>query len=103
MGIWNKLEAGYGALQAGKQLADPHVWAQRANVISILTALVTSVIGLCREFGVDLPIISGTDIASIALGIGTLGTIVSSVVHTAANSDAGVRTKPVAVPHGKRR
>jgi hypothetical protein len=103
MGIWNKLEAGYGALQAGKQLANPKTWSERANTISVLTVMVTSIVGLCREFGVELPVISGADIASIALGLGTLGTIVSSVLHTASNADAGMRPKPVPVSHTKRR
>jgi hypothetical protein len=93
MSLWAKLSAIWQALQAGKQLADPDVWSNRANTVAILTALITAAIGLARGFGIDLPTITGVDIAQIALGLSTLGYIVVPLLHTAANKRAGFGAK----------
>lgn len=90
MSLWAKLSAIWEALQAGKQLADPAIWSNRANTVAILTTLVTAAVGLARGFGIELPTITGVDIAQIALGLSTLGSIIVPVIHTAANKRAGV-------------
>jgi hypothetical protein len=87
MGVYNKFNAALEALQAGKELAKAETWANRANLVALLTVLITSCIGLAREFGYDLHV-TGVDIAQVALGFATVGQIVSSLIHTAANEKA---------------
>jgi uncharacterized membrane protein len=89
MSLWAKLSAIWEALQAGKQLANPAVWNNRANSVAILTALITAAIGLARGFGIELPTITGVDIAQIALGLSTLGSIIVPLIFNASNKRAG--------------
>jgi hypothetical protein len=89
MGIINKFEAAYTALQSGKELVHAKTWANRANAVALLTAFLTGAIGLAREFGVEVHV-TGVDIAQVALGITTLVQIVVAVIHTMSNPNASL-------------
>jgi len=90
MGMLAKIEAAYACLQAGKQLANPGVWANRAALKGALAALLTAGVALARATGYDIDV-GGVDMQSVALGLATLFGIVSNLLHVAANADAGLR------------
>lgn len=93
MTFFEKVTAGYRAMEYGQQLANAHAWADRATAISLLTAFLTAAVGLAKGFGYDLHL-EGTDISAIALGLATVGCTISNFMHVAANEQAGkVRNK----------
>lgn len=88
MGFFEKISAGYQALEAGKQLKDPAAWSSRANVAAILVVLVNALIALGKAFGYDLNL-DGVDANTIANAVSAVGVGLVSLLHTASNPHAG--------------
>jgi len=77
------------ALQAGNQLRNPSVWADRASSTASMVVIVNSVAFAAQLIGVHLPAewsLSATDVAQV---VSIFGVLASNALHIASNKDAG--------------
>lgn len=79
----------YNALEAGKQLANPTTWANRATATAALVAFIQISLLLSGEFLTDQVNLSEGEIQAIAAIVSFIGVFISDRLHTAANKDAG--------------
>ena len=81
----------YQASEAGKEIANPANWANRASVISNMTILLTVVFSLLKDLiNFDMGL-NQDEIGQVAAGITVLGFAISNRLHIAANPNAGTR------------
>ena len=79
------------AAQAGKQMANPAVWSNRAQVTAYVTAALTSIVAIAGMFHV-LPagvVLDEETIKTISLGVAAVGSVVINFLHKASNPNAG--------------
>jgi hypothetical protein len=89
MSILSAIDSAYQALQTGKQLANPHAWSNAATTKGLLASLITALVGLAHAY--DIPIeVSGVDVQSMALGLSSLGMVISQLLHIVSNKNAGL-------------
>ena len=82
----------YHASQAGQEIADAKIWANRAQVAARLTVLITAVLALVKQFtGFDLGL-NDADLQQIGAAIAIIGVSIANCLHVASNPNAG-RTK----------
>jgi len=78
------------AAQAGQQLENAKVWANRGQAVSALTVIITF-FGLVGSYFNVIPdnALSPDDIKTIALGIAAGGTVVTHILHRTTNPNSG--------------
>lgn len=76
------------AMKAGQSLANPNEWVNKAHVIALLTVLFNFAFEALKQFGFDLHIDPQTQ-EYLVKGVTGVGIGVVSILHHAANKDAG--------------
>lgn len=78
------------ALKLGQQLADPTLWAGRADLTAKIVVAANAALVVGKVVGVDLHIPDGV-VENVALAVSTIAIGVVNVVHIASNKDAGAK------------
>jgi len=78
------------AQKEGAAMNDPRKWANRATLTVLITALITVLAPLTAGSLLDISESSASDIGTVASVVGLL---ISNILHTAANRDAGEISK----------
>lgn len=76
------------AMKRGESLKNANVWANTTSLGTHLSALFVSAVALIRAFGVEVDL-DKEAITEGALALGALWLLVSDILHTAANKEAG--------------
>lgn len=87
----------FSALRQGSSLAHASTWANTAAAVSALTGVLWAAVQLAGAFGYALPA-TPDQINTVAAGVVALVSVVSPLVHVAANPAAGL--PPVGRPDG---
>jgi hypothetical protein len=78
------------AAQAGKQLENAGTWANRGQLASYFTVILTfAVTGLSLMGAIPDDVVSPEDVKTIALGVAGIGSTVVHILHVTTNPNAG--------------
>lgn len=83
----------FSALKQGKALKNAGVWSNRAALANALAGLLGGVLAILYSFGVVHVQIDQETVQAIALGVASLYAAANTIMHAAANKDAGLPTK----------
>ena len=80
------------ALEAGRSLEKPEVWANTASATNALIAVFGFLLLGTRSVGYDIPL-SDTQIVELSGTIASVGGTINGYLHTATNPNAGFKNK----------